>query len=207
MFLLKKDAFWLNKALWTHEPMIHLMPHWNHPGHEGEIMRVWAYTNCECAELFVDGVSHGKLELGLHDHAAWEVEYNPGKIEVIGYCGGKECCRDAHETTGSPVKLMLRCETPDVKTGDTAIFTCYTVDDCGREVPNADSTVRFEVNKCGEISGTGSAVFDHEPLKSNIRRMFAGKISAAVKCKNSGTLRLYAYADGLCSARVDVEVK
>lgn len=207
MFLLKKDAFWHNKALWTRKPMIHLLPHWNHPGHEGEIIKVWAYTNCDSAELFVDGVSRGKVELQPHDHAAWEVEYHPGKIEVVGYKDGRECCRDAHETTTAPVKLMLRCETPDVKAGDTAVFTCYTLDSEGREVPTADPTVRFVVNKLGVISGTGSAVYDHEPVKSNIRRMYAGQISAAVKCTGKGTLALYAYADGLEAASVYVDVK
>ena len=147
------------------------------------------------------------MELQPHDHAAWEVEYHPGKIEVVGYKDGRECCRDAHETTTAPVKLMLRCETPDVKAGDTAVFTCYTLDSEGREVPTADPTVRFVVNKLGIISGTGSAVYDHEPVKSNIRRMYAGQISAAVKCTGKGTLALYAYADGLEAARVYVDVK
>ena len=67
--------------------------------------------------------------------------------------------------------------------------------------------VRFVVNKLGVISGTGSAVYDHEPVKSNIRRMYAGQISAAVKCTGKGTLALYAYADGLEAARVYVDVK
>lgn len=206
MFLLKKDAFWHNKALWTSEPMIHLIPHWNHPGHEGEKLKVWAYTNCDSAELFVDGKSQGRLELEPYDHAAWEVEYHPGKIEVIGYKNGVECCRDGHKTTGKPVALKIDCETPDAKVGDTAIFTCYTVDSDGLYVPNADPTVRFEVNGCGEIVGTGSAVFDHEPVRSNIRHMFAGKISVAVRIHRGGTTRLYAHADGLESARCDTEI-
>lgn len=46
MYLQKKDAFYQNQSHWLETPMIHLMPHWNHEGMEGEEILVRAYTNC-----------------------------------------------------------------------------------------------------------------------------------------------------------------
>ena len=47
----KKDAFYLNKAFFTDEPMIHILPHWNFA--DGEEVRVMTHTNCSEAELFL----------------------------------------------------------------------------------------------------------------------------------------------------------
>ncbi|MBQ8185553.1 MAG: DUF4982 domain-containing protein, partial [Clostridia bacterium] len=208
LFLQKKDAFYQNKSHWTHEPMIHLLPHWNHSGHEGEEIRISAYTNCDAAELFVNGVSMGRAEVEQYGHAEWRAEYVPGKIEVIGYRNGEEVCRDAHETTGRPAALRLVCENADdvrANGADTAIFSCWCVDSEGREVPDACPTVSFHTNLAGRIIGTGSDVSDHVPLASPVRKMRAGRMGIAVKCgKNPGVLKLYAEAEGLDACQCEV---
>lgn len=66
MYLQKKDAFYQNQSHWLETPMIHLMPHWNHEGMEGEEILVRAYTNCEETELFLNGRCDTKnLFLGI----------------------------------------------------------------------------------------------------------------------------------------------
>lgn len=210
MFLQRKEAFWQNRSLWTTEPMLHLIPHWNHTGREGELIDVWAYTNCDEAELFVNGESLGRVTVEPHGHAEWKAEYRPGKIEAVGYIGGVEVCRDGHETTGSPATLRLIPENAgDVSANgeDIAVFTCVALDDMGREVPDAAVTVRFAVNSLGTIVGTGSDVCDHTPVAAPIRKMRAGRISVAVRTKKaSGKLTLYATCDTLPVARCEVSV-
>lgn len=210
MFLQRKEAFWQNRSLWTTEPMLHLIPHWNHAGREGELIDVWAYTNCDEAELFVNGESLGRVTVEPHGHAEWKAEYRPGKIEAVGYIGGVEVCRDGHETTGSPATLRLIPENAgDVSANgeDIAVFTCVALDDMGREVPDAAVTVRFAVNSLGTIVGTGSDVCDHTPVAAPIRKMRAGRISVAVRTKKaSGKLTLYATCDTLPTARCEVSV-
>ncbi len=210
MFMQRKEAFYQNKSHWTTEPMLYLMPHWNHAGHEGELLKVRVYTNCEEAELFVDGVSRGRVAIEKYGHAEWQVEYKPGKIEAVGFIGGQEICRDAHETTGRAVSLKLIAENADDITPngqDIAMFTCIALDEKGREVPDAAPTVSFTSNALGRIAGTGSDICDHTPLSSPIRKMRAGRISIAVRCRKShGTLKLYAAADGLTPARCEVEI-
>ncbi|MHC5076960.1 MAG: glycoside hydrolase family 2 TIM barrel-domain containing protein, partial [Planctomycetota bacterium] len=56
----KKDRFYLYQSQWTDEPMVHLLPHWNWEGREGEVTPIYCYTNCDSAELFVNGESLGR---------------------------------------------------------------------------------------------------------------------------------------------------
>ncbi|MBQ9995134.1 MAG: DUF4982 domain-containing protein [Clostridia bacterium] len=213
LFMQKKEAFYQNQSLWkkwTDEPMIHVIPHWNHSGREGEVLRVRAYTNCSEAELIVDGVSMGRVPVEKYGHAEWNVEYQPGKIEAIAYIGGNEVCRDVRETTGRPVKLKLTAENADDVTAngqDIAVFTCTALDAYGREVPDAAPEVSFTSNALGRIAGTGSDVCDHVPVASPVRKMRAGRIAVAVRAgKTHGTLKLYAESEGLAAARCEVEI-
>ncbi len=210
LFLQKKDAFWQNQSYWTTAPMIHLLPHWNFRGREGEVLPVRAYTNCDTAELFVNGTSMGKIQLAPYDYAQWQVPYAPGKIEVIGYQNGTEVCRESRETTGVPVKLALIPENADDCTAngqDIAFFTCVALDEAGREVPDASPMVRFTANPLGTIVGTGSDICDHQPLADQERKMRAGRISVAVRVgKTHGTLRLYAENEWLETGSVSIEI-
>ena len=210
LFLQKKDAFWQNQSCWQEAPMIHLLPHWNHSGREGELLPVRAYTNCDAAELFVNGDSQGKIEVEKYGYAQWQVPYAPGKIQVIGYRDGIEVCCDSHETTGKPAKLALIPENLGDCTAngqDIALFTCVVLDDMGREIPDGAVMVRFTANHLGTIVGTGSDISDHTPLVSRDRQMRAGRISVAVRLgKEHGTLRLYAENPFLDSGSVTLEI-
>ncbi len=87
LFLNRKDAFYQNQSLWLEKPMVHLLPHWNLPGREGEPIRVVAYTNCPRVELLVNGVSQGIQAIDSCGHGQWQVEYHPGAIEAVAYAG------------------------------------------------------------------------------------------------------------------------
>ena len=210
LFLQKKDAFYQNQSHWLDEPMIHLLPHWTHPGMEGRSIEVWCYTNCQEAELFVNGVSQGRKVCEPYTQVVWNVVYTPGKIEVKGYIDGSECAYKFYETCGKPVKLALRLETPELFANgiDVAFLTCTALDEEGREVPATGIEVDFSVSGAGKIVGTGSDNTDHVPVPSCRRRMYAGLISAAVKCleDKGNTFTLRADAPGLISAVIDVKL-
>lgn len=208
IFMQRKEAFYVNQALWLEEPVIHLIPHWNWKGLEGEEVRVAAYTNCECAELFLNGRSLGKIGLQRFEHAEWRVPYEPGELRVKGW-RGETCCEDVQVTTGAATRLRLRQETPSPVAGlrDVALFTCECLDAEGRVVPDAAPIVRFSANGLGSVIGTGSDVCDPVPPASPIRKMRAGAISVLVRVGNTpGALKLYAEADGLGRAVITVPV-
>ncbi len=212
LFMQEKEAFYQNKSLWTDDAMVHLIPHWNLAGREGEDVRVRAYTNCDEVDLYVNGESVGRRSVEKYGHAEWVVEYRPGKIEAVAYRNGNEVCRDVRETTGRPVKLKLTAENPDdirANGQDIAVFTCVAVDEAGREVPDAAVTVRFTANGLGRVVGTGSDICDHTPVASPVRKMRAGRIAVAVRCgRTSGTLKLYAVDENdiIDATRCEVEI-
>ena len=84
-----KDAYWFYQSEWTAEPVLHLFPHWN--WEPGQMVDVWAYTNCDEVELFINGSSIGRKIKGEHDlNLVWNVQYEPGTLTAVGYTGGKE---------------------------------------------------------------------------------------------------------------------
>lgn len=209
LFLQEKDAFYQNKSHWTDVPMVHILPHWNLKGREGEQIEVWVYTNCQELELFQDGKSLGIQKIEKYGHGRWEVEYRPGKLTVHGINNGRVVATDTVETTGSPVALKLKLETPNLSANneDVAVITCYCVDEKDRFVPDASPTITFTTNSLGKILGTGSDVCDHTPVNSPVRKMRAGLCSVAVKVGTEpGVLKVYATAEGLLPDRLDIEL-
>ncbi len=209
LFLQKKDAFWQNKSHWTSEPMVHLLPHWNWNGLDGEVIPVFAYTNAERLELFLNGRSLGCCKIEKYGHGEWQVEYEAGELEVRAYEGDKVVARDVRITSKKAHRLVLKLDTEDVKANgkDIAIFTCYVVDENGNEVYDATPTVTFFTNSLGRIYSTGSDITDHSSLFLSTRKMRAGRISVAVKLgTKSGELELYAESFGLEIGVIKVKI-
>ena len=210
LFLQKKDAFYQNQSHWLEKPMIHMLPHWTHHGMEGRTIDVWCYTNCEEAELLLNGESLGRKAVEKYMPVTWQVVYEPGIIEVKGYIGGKEIVSEHHETCGEPAKLALKLETTDLKANgiDVAFLSCTVLDAQNRAVPTTGIVVDFSTFGAGKIVGTGSDNTDHTPVPSCSRRMYAGIISVAVKCleDKGNTFTLRAESPGLASAVIDVKL-
>ena len=210
LYLQKKDAFYQNQTHWIEDrPLVHLLPHWNFKGMEGEVIDVWAYTNCEELELFLNGKSLGKKQIEKYGHGEWKVPYEPGKITVEASNGGKVVCSDTRETTGKAEKLILKLDNKitDANGKDIAVVTCYCVDCEGREVPDAAPFVRFCTNSLGKVVGTGSDITDHVPPHITDRRMRAGRITVAVQVGNTaGDLKVYATAENMETGVLTVKI-
>ena len=208
LFLQPKDAFYQNQSHWSDVPMIHLLPHWNLHGFEGRTVNVWAYTNCEEAELFLNGRSLGRKQIEKYRHGEWDIGFEPGELTAVGYINGKEIAREVRITAGEAYALKLREETLPIHAGlnEICLLTCYAVDRDGNIIPDARPFVRFQADNGAEISATGSANFDHDPVTRTERRMYAGRISVGVRAVNPGKTTIYAYADGLLPAILDINV-
>lgn len=210
LYLQKKDAFYQNLSHWSSEPMIHLLPHWNFRGREGEPIRVWVYTNCTEAELILNGTSLGRQEIERFGHGEWVVPYAPGTLRAVGYLSGAAAVADSAVTTGAPVALRLTLENASdlhANGSDLAVVHCVAVDAEGRMVPDASPVVTFDTNKLGVIAGTGSDVFDPVPPHISERRMRAGVCAAAVRCMAPGSVCVYASSPGLAAARMEFDVQ
>lgn len=210
LFMQKKDAFYQNKSHWVDEPMIHILPHWNFSGYEGEPITVVAYTNMPKVELFLNGESVGTREIEKYGHGEWIVPYSAGILEAVAYdIDGKIVAVDKKVTSGRAHRLELILDTPDIHANgnDLALFTCRVLDSNGNEVPDANPWVTFTSNELGHIYSSGSDISDHTSIFLPTRKMREGRATVAVKLGEvAGDLKVYADADGIESAVLKINV-
>ena len=209
LFLQKKDSFYLNQAIFTKEPMVHLLPHWNFQGREGDLIEVWAYTNCDQVHLELNGKDLGIQQIERFGHGAWSVPYERGTLSVTGYRNGEKAAEDRAVTSGPAKKLMLGLENQEplrANGRDVAVVTCYCLDENGITVPDASPFLRFSGKGEGSILGTGSDDRDHQPPHCRERKMYMGLCTVAVKAgAKAGSYRLYVSADGLEQAMLEIK--
>jgi beta-galactosidase len=162
-----KCNFYYYKAWWTNEVVLHLLPHWNWPGREGQEFRVDALSNCKEVELFLNGASLGRKAMKPNAKLTWKVKYAPGTLSAKGFdAAGKVIAETKVETTGEATRLEL---TPDRKTinadgEDVAVFTVAAFDAQGRLVPVAQDKINFDLEGQGKIIGVGNGDPScHEP--------------------------------------------
>jgi beta-galactosidase len=84
-----KENFWYYQAWWSGHTVLHLTPHWNWAGREGQPIDVRAMTNCEEVEVFLNGKSQGRKTVTAYIQPRWSVPYSPGTLSAKGYNGGK----------------------------------------------------------------------------------------------------------------------
>ncbi|MCD8391184.1 MAG: DUF4982 domain-containing protein, partial [Firmicutes bacterium] len=204
----KKDAFYLNKAYFTSEPMIHVLPHWNHK--VGDTVRVMAHTNCEDAELFLNGESLGKKPVDKYDMCDWQVEFVPGILELAGYKDGTEVCRDSVKTAGNAAKLKLEPHKDELYGGraDACAIAVSAEDENGNFVPTAQNLIKFECAG-GRIIGVGNGdPNSHESDKLPQRHLFNGLCQVIIEPDDGAeSVTLKASADGLQSREISIPVK
>ncbi len=153
----KDEAFYL-KSWWTDEPVLHIFPHWNLKGHEGEEVDVWAYSNMDEVELFVNGKSLGRRSMPKNGHLSWKAEYQPGKVKAVGYKNGKKLMEKQIETTGAPAKIELTADRSviDADGRDVSVASVRVLDKKGRFVPDANIEIRMKADGPVKILGVGN---------------------------------------------------
>ncbi len=161
-----KDAFYYYQSWWTTNTVLHLAPHWNWPGREGQEILVQAFSNCKQVELFLNGASLGKQTMKPNSKLNWQVKYAPGTLSAKGFDAAGVIAETKVETTGDAAQIQL---TPDRKTinadgADVSVFTVSAVDAQGRKVPVAQNKIHFAVEGQGNIIGVGNGDPScHEP--------------------------------------------
>jgi len=207
-----KDVYYYYQSWWTDKPVLHIFPHWNWPGKEGQEIDVWCYSNCKQVELFLNGQSLGKKATPQLSHLEWKVKYEPGTLSVKGYDkDGDVIAETSVETTGEPAAVVLE---PDLTTlavngGDISLVTVKIVDAQGHVVPVATNAVTFSVTGAGHLLGVGNGdPTCHEPDKGNKRSAFNGLCLGIIQssCK-PGAITVQADSPGLKSASASLEVR
>lgn len=153
-----KDEAWYLKSVWTDKPVLHIFPHWNLQGHEGETVEIWAYSNCDEVELIVNGKKLGRQTMPKNGHLKWQAVYQPGKVVAIGYKNGKRMLTQQVETTKSAYKIVMKTDRQTISADgrDVAVVTVEVQDTKGRIVPDACPMLTFKLAGDGRILGVGN---------------------------------------------------
>ena len=153
-----KDEVYYLKAWWTEEPVLHIFPHWNLQGHEGEEVELWAYSNCDEVELIVNGKKLGRQSMPKNGHLKWKAVYQPGKVVAYGYKNGKRTLTQVIETTKPAYKLVLKSDRQEMTADgrDVAVVTIEVQDQKGRLVPDACPMLNLSLEGEGRILGVGN---------------------------------------------------
>ncbi|WP_457447870.1 beta-galactosidase GalA [Roseateles sp. P5_E4] len=153
-----KDSGYYLKAAWTSEPMVHVLPHWNWPGREGQPVDVRVYANTDEVELLLNGSSLGRKPLARYAHLQWSVPYAPGSLTARGYQAGKLVVTETVATTGDGSAVRLTADRARIRADgdDVAVVRVSVVDREGRVVPTANQRLSFEVSGPARLIGMGN---------------------------------------------------
>jgi beta-galactosidase len=224
-----KDRYYLYQSHWTTKPMVHLVPQdWNLQGHEGETWPVFAYSNADEVELFLNGKSVGRkrrfgetFELPVNAKISqdgkfatkyrfvWQVPYQPGTLKAIAYSGGKQVAVQEVRTAGTPARIKLSADRRVIRADedDLSYITVRIEDKNGNLCPNADNLVHFSVSGAGDIAGVdnGNAATT-EPFHADHRKAFNGLALLILRSRATpGKIHVVATGDGLSEAALDIQ--
>jgi beta-galactosidase len=230
----KKDGFYFYQSQWTDKPVLHLFPHWNWKGQEGQFIPVTCYTNCDTVELFLNGKSVGAKgyafpRYGMEDrygntgararvprttndlHLEWDVPYEPGTLKAVGTKDGKVVGTVEVSTTGEPSAVRLTVDRAEIAADrrDVAHVAVEVLDSQGRVVPTADNEIAFVVEGEGKLIGLDNGdPQSHEDYKAARRKAFNGMCLAIVQSTGkSGRIRVTANSPGLQPANLAISTR
>lgn len=216
---LPKDRYYLYRSKWNgQDTTLHILPHWNWKGREGEVTPVMVYTNFPKAELFINGKSQGMREKNDSTYQnryrlMWmETVYEPGEVKVVAYDNdGNAAAEKTIRTAGKPHHIVLTPNRSELAAnGDDLLYVTVNVaDKDGNIVPTDSRTVKFKVDGNGTFEATANG--DPTclmPFQKPEMKLFSGAATAIVRSGNqSGTVTLHATAPGVKPATLIIPVK
>lgn len=206
-----KTAAHIHRAQWLHDrPVLAIAQHWTWPGREGQPVAVMVCSNLDEVALRLNGRELGRQKVDPWAMNHWQVPYEPGTLEAVGWRGGQEMARTAVHTAGPAQALQLL---PDRATMagdglDVQPVTVQALDAQGRFVPLAQHLVRFEIEG-GAIIGLGNGDSNSlEPEQGDRRSLFNGLAQVIVRPEpGPRVLRLRALAEGLQPALAEIALQ
>jgi beta-galactosidase len=223
---LKKNRFYLYQSQWTQKPMVHILPHWN--WQDGDTIPVYAYTNAEQVELFLNGRSLGIRRKGIDTteipvaawgyggptlespyRLSWQVPFEAGCLEAVALSNGERVAETSVQTTGAPFALKLEADRQKLTADgrDLSFITVSVVDAQGRVCPEASDEVNFTVTGAGFNAGVGNG----DPrclysLKGDRMPAFSGRLVLIVQTTEAaGEIQITASAQDLRKAEINLE--
>ena len=231
---LPKDRYYLYRSQWNKDAeTLHILPHWNWEGREGEVTPIFVYTNYPSAELFINGVSQGERtkdeSVVMENSRGAEAEknlvrqqryrlmwmdttYEPGEVKVVVYDkDGNAVAERVMRTAGAPYRIVLEADRSTIKADgkDLSFVTVKVVDREGNLCPNAQHLIKYSVKgegsyRAGANGDPTSLELFHKPQM----KLFNGMMTAIVQSSDkAGEITLTATAKGLKSAKIAIKTE
>lgn len=215
-----KDRYYLYRSVWNKEAeTLHILPHWNWEGREGEKTPVFVYTNYPSAELFINGKSYGrqtKHKNGTVENRyrlMWhDAVYQPGEVRVVAYDEqGNPVAEKTVRTAGKPHHIELVTDRSSLQADgkDLAYVTLRIVDKDGNLCPNDGRLVSFKVKGAGKYRASANGdptcldLF-HKPEM----HAFGGMLTVIVQSgEKAGEIELQATAKGIKTGTIRIPEK
>ena len=211
---LPKDRFYLYRSRWnTNDETLHILPHWNWKGREGETTPVFVYTNYNSAELFVNGKSMGIQKKNNTTpqnryRLMWmDVKYEPGTLKVVAFNDeGEPVAEKEVKTAGKPYKIVLSPDKRTIKSNgkDLSFVEVSVVDKNGNPCPTATNQLKFKVKGVGSFRAAcnGDAT-SLELFHLPTMKLFSGKLVVLVQSTDdAGSIDLQVIGKGLKSGKL-----
>ena len=216
---LPKDRYYLYRSHWNREKStLHILPHWNWKGREGQVTPVFVYTSYPKAELFINGKSQGMRQkndstLQHRYRLMWnETVYQPGELKVVAYDKeGRQVEEKVVRTAGKPHHLVLTANRTSLEANgdDLAYITVQVADKEGNIVPTDNRRVRYTVAGAGSFEATANG--DPTcllPFQKREMDLFSGAATAIVRsAEQAGVIRFTVSAAGVKSATIELSVR
>lgn len=229
-----KDRYYLYRSHWNkNEETLHILPHWNWKGREGEVTPIFVYTNYPSAELFINGKSQGKRTKDLsikRDASAnkeaektferqkryrlmWmDTKYEPGSVKVVAYDeNGKAVAEKELKTAGAPHRIELSVDRSEIKADgkDLAFINVKVVDKEGNFCPEETRLIKFKVTGKGSYKAAANGnPASLESFQAPEMKLFSGQLTAIVQSsEKAGDIVFEASAKGVKSAKIVVKAK
>jgi len=225
-----KDRYYYYQSVWTEAPMVHILPHWNWEDSGQLTIPVYCYTNCDEAELFLNGRSLGKKVMGVDlttipaefawwkkpettwdspYRLNWDVKYEPGELKVLAYRNGEVAAEKIISTATSPAQIQLEPDRKviDADGYDLSFVTVKIEDKNGNFCPLADNLIQFEVEGPATIAAVGNGnAATTEPFQANYRKAFNGQCLLIIKSRSekAGEIKITATSEGLAPRDVTI---
>lgn len=215
-----KDRYYLYRSVWNKDAeTLHILPHWNWEGHEGQKVPVFVYTNYPSAELFINGKSYGrqtKHKDGTVENRYrlmwYNTVYEPGEVKVVAYDeNNKAVAEKTVRTAGKPHHIELSTDYPLLKADgkDLAYVTLKIVDKDGNICPTDGRLVNFKVKGAGKYRASANG----DPTCLDLfhlprMHVFSGMLTVIVQSgEKSGEIELQASAKGVKTGKITIKVK
>ena len=223
-----KDRYYLYRSEWNKkDETLHILPHWNWKGREGQITPIFVYTSYPSAELFINGKSQGvrakNKEVTLNDKVddtsfnrqeryrlMWmDTKYEPGTVRVVAYdSDGKTVAEKEIKTAGKPDKIILEADRNSIHADgkDISFINVKIVDKDGNFCPTEDREISFSVKGAGIFKAVANGdATSLESFQQPHMKLFSGQLTALIQSvEKSGKIIVEATAKGVKKGVIEI---